>query len=481
MANAADQAGTVADARGLAHYADLTKLDLISHAGERVSVRGLFLDLTIQSSIFEPLMRGWIVLYDAVGLIDRLPIVGEETLEVEFATPGNDPKRMSFRVWKLTDVNPDDQGSSSTYRLHFVSAEAFRDAFTFVARSFTNTDDSASIVKTILTEYLQSGKQFNTTTMKDPAKLLVIPTYQPLEAIDMLIRRGYAGNQSKTDYFLFFERSDGFYLRMIDDLAAQPINRRLQGQGNPLPNEPGSTPDTPNKDVETYYAYASTKYLDDSTQGKDIRRIVTMQIHKRFDSLEKVSQGLYENEVVQYSLFRKRLDSVVYKFQQKKMLFFGGGEGPVPGTTKGLGNRAMNTDKFMSEFNTPATKFHGDQASKVFWRLNDPEEKEGVVKKSGGLFQSVRAALSQVQMSITVPGDSMVDVGDVVHVEVPVFASTTQTHRPDKFICGKWIIGSMRESILQPDKHVMVLDLFKDSFWQDVGEADFEDDGGTTN
>lgn len=476
MAESAGSDQTAQDGRGLAHYVDLAKMDLIGHSGERVSLKNLFVDFTLNSSIFEYAMSGWVVVYDAVGLINRLPIVGEETLEVEYATPGNSPKRMSFRIWKITGESPDDKGASSTYRLHFVSAEVFQNAFQVVGKSFTNTDDSASIVKTVLTEYLKSQKKFDTTTMKDPAKKLVIPNYRPFEAIDMLLRRGYAGNQSKTDYFLFFERSDGFYLRMIDDLVNQPINLREQGQGVPLPNQPGSTPDTPVQDVQTFYVYSSNKYLDDSTKGKDIRRIVTYEAHQRFDSLQKIREGLYENELVLYSLMEKKLESVVTKFQQKKVQLLGGAPGPIDGTTKGFGTEPMNTDAFMSEFNTPTSKFRGDGASKVLYRLKDPEEKDGVVKKAGGLYQAAKVGLSQVQVSITVPGDTMVDCGDVVYVEVPRFDSTTQTHQPDKFLCGKYVVGSVRDTILSPDRHVMVLDLFKDAFWKKIGQPDFSED-----
>jgi hypothetical protein len=447
---------TSIDDRGLAHYVDLTKMDLTSGAGETVSLKNLFVDFSLHSSIFEFCMHGWVVVYDAVGLINRLPIVGEETLTVEYATPGNRPKAMSFRVWKVTDENPDDKARSSTYRLHFCSAEVFQDAFATVGKSYANTDDSSSILKSIVAEYLKSQKQFNTTSMKDPARKLVIPNYSPFDAIDMLLRRGYSGNPSKTDYYLFFERSDGFYLRMIDDLVAQPINLREQGQGVPNPGDPGTTPDTPVNDTPTYYAVASMKYHGDSVgevgglPPRDIRRVVTFRLHQRFDSLQKVREGLYENEVVQYSIMEKKLQSVVYKFQQKKVLLLGGSPGPVPGTTKGSGTEPMNTDRFMGEFDTPQSKFRG-------------------------LHQSVRVALNQVQLSLTVPGDTMVDCGDVVYVEVPRFDSTGTSHEPDKFLCGKYVVGSVKDTILSPDKHVMTLDLFKDSFWTKVGAADFAD------
>lgn len=482
---AAENSMTQSGERGQTHDVEIGTLDLRATNGTVVSLKALFVDMNFSVSVFEHHIEGTITLFDGVGLINRLPIVGEEYLDVSFNTPGNAEKRGTFRVWRVTNEEAARDGNESTYTLHFCSPEVFANAHTWVRRSFRNTDDAASILGSILTQDLRAGKTFNSAVMKDPAKCLVVPFLRPFDAIDMLLRRGYEGNRSKSDYFLFFERWDGYWLRMYDDLVAKPINRREQGQGTPNPSQPGSTPDTPVQNVETWYVYASDKYADntgrgDNTEGRDIRRVLSLQIHRRFDSLAKISDGLYENETVYYSIVNKGLESRTFNHARDGMLFLGGAPDPfrAQGKVGSTGAERMNSDEFVGEFTTLGGRYAWESASRVFTRLRHEEEKEGVDKKAGGLYWSVRQALDQVRLTITVPGDTMVDAGDVVHLEVPRFDATTSTAQPDKFLSGKWLVASLTDSILATKHHTMTLDLVRDAFWQKPGEADFTEDYG---
>jgi hypothetical protein len=69
----------------------------------------------------------------------------------------------------------------------------------------------------------------------------------------------------------------------------------------------------------------------------------------------------------------------------------------------------------------------------------------------------------------------MVDAGDVVHLVVPQFESVTGKAVEDKFLYGAFVIGTLRDSILTPDKHVMVLDLFRDGYWKPISVSEMEE------
>lgn len=482
--------GTTVDSLGIAHSVDLQTLMLRATNGEQVNLKGVFVDLSVTCSIFDHHVQGTLTIFDAVGLLNRVPIVGEEWLDIAFTTPGNSPKQGTFRIWKVSDEHPSRDGNESAYVLHFCSPELFWNAQQTVRRSFRNTDDAAAIVRTIVQEHLRSQKPITVTQMHDPAKCLVIPAYRPFDAIDMLLRRGYSGNKSKSDYFLFFERWDGYQLKMFDDLVSSPINKRLEQQGQspapgggvPNPSQPGATPDTPpQQGIETWYVYASDKYQTDSVEGRDIRRVLTLQIHQRFDTLKKLSQGLYDNETVYYSIVNKSLESRVFKHEQDGILFLGGSPDPFRSTGKvgGAGNERTNSQAFVSEFDTPRSPYAWESSGKSFTRLRHEEEKDGVDKKAGGLYWSLRQALDQLTVTITVPGDSMVDVGDVVHLEIPRFDSVTGKVESDKFLHGKWVVGGLTDSILAPSKHVMIIDLYRDAYWHRPAEADFSTSQGT--
>lgn len=460
------------DRSGFAGIVEVDELSITNHAGETVDVRGMYVEFNVETSLFEPGIRGALTLYDAQGLLTRLPIVGEETLRVSYKTPGNEPKTGEFFVWKVTDEQPDEKGLASSYVLHFCCPEMLRNAKTIVARSYDSTGDVSGIVKSLLYEYLQSSKQFYARSLiRDPAvRKLVVPMYRPLEAVDMVLRRGYSGLPGRSDYYLFFERFDGWYLISIDDLVANPINKRLNPTRGP-DDDYSAYVDKP----ETWYVYASDKYQEDSVSGRDIRRIVSMSVNSRFDSLEKVRQGAYDGETVQYSIVDKEVTSKTFRHLRDGSLYLGGGSDPYQKLATAVEKHRTNTPQFIAQNSYPETGYAGTQAPKVFYRLKDPEEGD-LLKKAGGLYQATRVLLSQVQVTLTVPGDTMVDVGDVVHVAVPRFDSIEDQGQPDKFTYGKYVVGTIRDSVLAPDKHAMSVDLYRDSYATEIEGSELHKD-----
>lgn len=465
--------GTSSETRGYAQVVDVEELTIVNHAGEEGDLRAVFVEIEVTNSIFEPGIQGSVLIYDALGLINRLPIVGEERLKLRYKTPENREKKGEFVIWRIGDEYPDEKGNSSTYRLYFCSPELLENARSFVSHSYTNTDDVMSIVEDIMGRYLGVTKEVRTRNpvIKDPAKVLVIPTYRPIDAIDMLRRRAYT-DEGGSDYFLFFERFDAWYFTTLDRLVQEPINNRetdtVDGEGS------SSLPDLESW-KENWWAYASDKYLGDSIEAKDIRRINVLRIQSRFDSIQKVAQGAYDNEVVQYSIIDKAVTSTTFNHESDGEVLMGGSadrfreEGAVGDESK----QRPNTPAFIAQNGVTDSGFAGSQAPKVFFRLKDPEEKEGVVKKSGLAYQSTRVLLEQIRVSITVPGDTMVDVGDIIHLVIPRFDSLGEA-QPDKFLYGKYIVANLRDSILAPDKHAMSLDLHRDGYWQAIGNSELE-------
>ena len=285
----------------------------------------------------------------------------------------------------------------------------------------------------------------------------------------MLMRRAYSGDATKSDWFLFFERWDKWVLRMYETLVDQPLNARRGEKADLFPAGPAIT--------ETWYVYQSDKYLKDSIRGRDIRRVVAMTIESRFDSLAKIREGGYESEVVQYSIKDKALTSNTFKYQTS------GGHPILAGGTSPSSNDSLittlsnmkantNTNQFMSNYANPLSGYAGAQASKVYFRLKDPEEKDGVVKKAGWIYRSAKVLTDQIRVTITVPGDTAVDAGDIVHFAIPRFDSISDEAAPDKFLYGKYIVGAIRDSILAPDKHACTLDLYRDGYMMEISASE---------
>lgn len=427
MANTSnvDISTTSSDDFGIAHNVEVSYIRLTNHNGEKIDIREIFLEMNIMNSIFENCIYGSIYISDANSIITRFPIIGEEIIEIQFNTPGNTKKTFTGVVWNVRDITPSNIASKSTFILEFISTEALTNFGTYVAKSYRNTLTAEEIVKDILTTYLNSNKPTNIDPCIEPKKILVVPYMRPYDAIDFLKNR-VKSKDSEEDYFLFFERFDGIYFKNFYGIIQSPLNKE-----------------------SNYYVYMSDKFGNQGDQGLDIRRIISLQINSKFDTMKKISLGMLNNEAFEYSFDDKMVYSNVTSYKDVNPY---------------IANQKMNTQAFIEKYaRADAMGLSGNITSFKERRV----DQNFFFQKPAGKHLINRLALSQLSITITVPGDSSVDIGDIVSVSIPEFSADT-TVTPDPHLSGRYIIGSIRNTFIVPDKHVMQMDLYRDGFDQSI-------------
>jgi hypothetical protein len=255
----------------------------------------------------------------------------------------------------------------------------------------------------------------------EPQKILVVPYLRPYDAIDFLRNRVKA-KDSEEDYFLFFERFDGVYFKNLPGIISSPLNKETN-----------------------YYVYMSDKFGNQRDEGLDIRRIITLRINSKFDTLKKISLGMLNNEALEYSFDDKMIYSNVTSYKDVSPF---------------IANQKMNTQGFIEKYaRADAMGMSGNITSFKERRV----DQNFFFQKPAGKHIINRLTMAQISLTITVPGDSSVDIGDVVSVAIPEFtADDTVTNDPH--LTGRYIIGSIRNTFITPDKHVMQMDLYRDGF-----------------
>lgn len=425
-----NQTTSVENDYGLAHNVDIRKIVLTNHAGQSVDIRNLFVQMNIRNSIFESCIYGDILIIDSNALVSRFPIIGEEKIEIEFLTPGNTAKSFTGVVYRVADLASDTKGSSSSYVIKFCSEELYANFSTFVAKSYRNTLTAEQIVEDILKSYLNVDKKLDIDPCIDPQKVLCIPYMRPYDAIEFMSDR-VRSRDTEEDYFLFFERFDGIYFKNLAGIVSSPLNKE-----------------------EVFYYYISDKFGNQRDQALDIRRIVNLKINSVFDTLTKLKEGMLNNEQFEYSFDDKYVYSNVTSYKDVRPF---------------IGNERMNTPEFIEKYaRADAMGLSGNITSFTERRV---DQNFNFVKPAGKSLIN-KLALSQISLTITVPGDSAVDVGDIITIKVPEFDADAETVTDDPMLSGRYIIGSITNTFITPDKHTMHLDIYKDGFSNKIKAMD---------
>ena len=408
---------------GLAHNVEITKILIYNHMGEVINVAEIFLEMNITNSIFEPGIFGSILIQDTHSILTRLPIIGEEKIEIEFYTPGNLVKFFRGVIYTVSDILPDAKGAKSSYVIHFCSEEILQNASVHVAKAYTNTLTANLIVEDILKSYLNIEKTLVIDPCREIQKILCIPYLRPYDAIDFMRQRVKGMDDSASDYFELFERFDGVYFKNIPTLLTAPLNKS-----------------------NNTYRFISDKFSNQRDTGLDMFRIISFKINSRFNTLDKINEGMFNNENFEYSFDDKQIYSDVKSYRDFK---------PILGATK------MNTDDYIKRYDQGIAK--GLNASLTTFKERRTDQNFQLPKPAGFYIMN-RLTLNQISITITVPGDSTVDIGDIVSLEIPEFDADPVLVSLDQQISGRYVIGSMRNFFLTPDKHTMQLDLYKDGF-----------------
>lgn len=406
---------------GIAHNVEISYVKITNHSGESIDVKEIFTEMNITNSIFDSCIYGNILLVDTHSLLTKLPIIGEETIEIKFNTPGNDAKTFKGIIYSVKNIIPDSKGAKSSYVLYFSSEEILANASTFVAKSYRNTLTAEEIVKDILKTYLQCDKTLFIDACIDPAKILVVPYLRPYDAIDFLRDRVKAKDSSE-DFFLFFERFDGIYFKTLAGIIASNLNK----EGN-------------------FYVYISNKFGNQRDAGLDARRIINLTINSVFDSIEKISEGMLNNEAFDYSFDDKLIYNELTSYKNVNPF---------------IGNTRMNTNDFIEKYARADSM--GLSGNITSFRERRIDQNFNFPKPAGSSLVN-RLALGSLSLTITVPGDSTLDVGDVISLQIPEFTADDSVTE-DSHLSGRYIVGSCRNIFMTPDKHAMQLDLYKDGF-----------------
>ena len=443
-----------------------------------IDIRETVQEIQIYEGINYDTLSGTMVIVDAGGLLDRLPITGNEILEFTLHTPGftleeDTPRGYNFikyPMWvnKIRNITSPNQ-NAKVYALDFYSKERIRDKQRKICKAFTGP--IFKTVNEILRQHLKTQKDFYFETTSPTVKY-VIPKKTPLDTIKFLGTEAISEKFENSGFF-FWETSDGFNFKSLEAMISNSAGRAKQPVAE-YSNSPK---------VESGQMYK--KKRGQATVKGNMDKVFEFRILKRFNTLDNIKQGTYASRLVTYNSFTKEFKDVDFSYPHEytKSNHMGQEETPDSPYTGIMPVYNYEENKLLSDFPEADLMFTSSTIGMHDRLVNGKIEAietadiENTLQKS----KAQKNAFNSFIIELVVPGNTAVTAGSVIKFTTlsgNVKDGDTKT-LIDPFLSGNYLVTEVRHLAQTTPQgiHTMTLTCAKDS----VGTEYLPNDKETLN
>lgn len=425
---------------------------------EPMSIMGQMVEFTLYQSVFSPILKAHLVMYDAVGLLNNYPMIGEETIEVTINQRGARYSTESlnitlkFIIAGIGNIQYGETGRDMTYVIELHSAEAFENAKRKVSKAYKE-DRIEFYVKDIVQNYLNSSKNITFLEASDLTSLsrvLVVPNLRPLAAVGWLTRSTVPASPDEYHNYVFFEK--------LTDTSSEFVFKPFQKQtwkGSVDERAMTGSENHPYYYLSNYEAVLGSpeKIEDLAKQGfAEERLILNLSFNKRYSVLEKIIGGYFENEYVEVNMGQK-----MHQITQMGIT--------EPWKTIHY-QKYLNTNNYIHDVTSTSEEPETSPRTKYTIFNYDASQNPNYNMRWGKQEMS-KIATSQVDLSIDIYTNVQIVPGDLIYLNIPEqhgFNDVTT----DRYINGHYYITECKTVIRSNGESAMLLRVNKDSYFSPI-------------
>ena len=414
---------------------ELKKIEIQLVGGETYDIREIVVDFTYYESIESPFIRCDFTIADAVDFNKTL--MGGEIIHVklECESSKGDDMDIKFRVYKIGSIIKSERGQM--YILHTATPEIYSNEMKKVFKSFGPMDGAKNpdhIPKHLLKKYWETDKMKSKYMEPHSTINFISPNWKVTDAIshicDKVVRKKGSKASMKQSGFLFFENKKGFCFQSIDGLCEGQIDGAEKFVYTLV--QQGSDPED-----DGMYAIESVNYPDKADHLRNMR-LGTYKALSLGISLPIVTDSATTdsgNSDKRGTISPPREINYMQVFAMASTI-----EKQPPYVLP----EDIDIDK------TAPTRLH-------IRNLPDGGHQQSSNHKAGvegnkdtlsvGMYASARySLLKSVQLTIVIPGNPALTVGQILKVSIPASKQTAGDNGKvleDRKYSGKYIIAGL--------------------------------------
>lgn len=360
------------------------------------------LNLDIYESLLLPFNYCEVRINDGINMLADFPIIGEETLEIAFYSPGvEEVTSFKFMITQVVDIRVAGNNKTKQYILRGVSEQLMTNAKTFINQKFEA--EISAMVNEVIPKYLNYEKPLYVEETKG-IRNYIVSQQKPFEALDKM-RRQAVSKSHTGGAFVFCETSREVIFASLEDL----FERNKNGVNDRI------------------FFFDTTTNVDFSSMSE--KSIIAFENIGMFNAGARVATGGLNTATRVFDMHTKSWKE-------------------LPSENKGAGQyknpndnaESLNTSNWFSKY--------GDKPGAYRSLVVDSSRPVNTVQD---IYSSSRGFISDIvsnMVNVEVYGDSSVTVGDIIGLQIPIMQyDNSRKFELDPLISGKYIVSKLRHMI----------------------------------
>ena len=413
----------------------LDAVDILTDSQKAYKLKNLVVELSFFEDIYAFACSGYVILRDAIGLVETLKLDGTEFINIAYGKTRSLDKSAkiirTFRIYKIGNRKPSGNINSEFFTIYFCSEEMLLSEQLKLSKGFKGQQIS-DIIKTILTDQnclnVRSKKiQYIESTFGTYD--FVIPRLKPFEAISWLSTYARPIGGQGAD-MLFFETNDGYYFKSLQSMFADAAYGT--------------------------YTYKPANINNHTDIASGLNTVLQYEFVKTFDSLEATESGIYSSKLITIDPLTRT--QKITTFNKNELNGYGAsGQGT---------NRLGKQQSEMYDSSLKLAFGNSGEKDKAYIKQNASGVSNDIYIETYVPNRTAQIALANYTVvKIIIPGDTGITAGRTINFQLYSnnFDPESNNRKPDEFFSGKYLVTAVRHVIQSQGVFQTILELAKES------------------
>lgn len=391
-----------------------------------VDLLPLLENASIQSSINSKTVTIALAVADSAGIFENMYLAGDEHIIASWKTPEyhgeTKERKIAFRITKIGPLTLNTLSDTSIFSIAGISELAYVQSFASIDNYFS--DSISKCVRNVFDRAKEKADELNkplyfkdnseiTITKTDGVADFIIPSETPFDAMDYFASWAHLG-EDKTNLFFFFQDLEGYNFKALDALMY----------------DVGQVDTSANKDLLYNFSGGDAATATVTNPQVASQRIVSFNQINRSSLFEYAEKGSIHNTVAAVDYFNKSVER-----KSLRIMDNGFNDGFAPNA---LSNLLLSED-FLKTF--------GKDSNSTDWLYLNKGAVNYIDTTDSHLHKKIYGAVYFNNLiQIKIPGNSNLDVGQGIYLNIATIDFTTKEKGPDPYLSGRFLIKDILHS-----------------------------------